>query len=398
MVIQMIIPIILAGGFGKRLYPLSTESKPKQFLKILGNYSTFQSAVLNAMMINEKIIISCNISMESIARKQLAEINADDFSFIFEDISCNTAMSIIISALCAVKTNKDTSILIFPADHIVEDIYILKEKIRELSAVKDKLVLFGVKPLWRESSYGYIQIKKNSSQDLQSVEKFIEKPDVIQIEKLLSENLPLYWNSGIFFFPVSFFLQEVKKYSQDLLYSAAGYYDAAKLAGVDIYLELDDKTPSNISIDYLLLEKSSSLFVCNLDIVWRDIGSWGRLLDFFYSNYINNIIENIQKPWGDYSVINKGDRYLVKILNILPGAKTSLQYHHHRSEYSMIVEGMAKIIIDDKVLYLKKGQLFNVDIGSKHQIINVDENITLQIVEMQMGDILSEDDIVRLEF
>jgi mannose-1-phosphate guanylyltransferase/mannose-6-phosphate isomerase len=346
----MIIPVILAGGFGKRLHPLSTEKNPKQFLKILGNYSTFQSAVLRAMMMAERIIISCNSSLEMIARRQLGEINADNFSFIFEDIACNTAMSIIISALCIIETNQDASILIFPADHIIEDIFILKEKITELAEVKDRLILFGIRPLWQESSYGYIQIKTNSTNNLQEVEKFIEKPNTKQIQQLLSDNLPLYWNSGIFFFPISFFLQEVKKHNEDILSVAINHYHNAKFADNDIYLKLNDgPISSNISIDYLLLEKSSSLLVSELDITWRDIGSWGRLLDFFYRNYNNqscDISPNIEKLWGNYFIITKGDRFLVKIMNILPGKKTSLQYHRHRSECSMVTEGKAKIIID----------------------------------------------------
>lgn len=398
----MIVAIILAGGFGSRLYPLSTKTKPKQFLKILNKYSTFQSAVLNAAMITNKIVISCNLSLEIIAREQLAEINIDNFSFIFEEETLNTARAIIISALYANDFNQDASILIFPADHIIEDFYALKEKIAQLIKIKDKLVLFGIKPLWKETSYGYILTAKYQDHELQKIEKFIEKPDNNEINQLLLNNHSVYWNSGIFFFPVSFFLQEIIKCNKDFFVKTKKYYDYAKIIDDNLYIatkNYNDKS-SNLSIDYLFLEKSSSLFVLKLDIIWCDIGSWDRLLDFFYKNYINQELdktEHIRKSWGNYVVVARGPGFLVKIINLFPGEKTSLQYHNHRSEHHMIIKGRAKIIIEDRIKYLHQNQLFHIKMKAQHQIINDDERYPLQIIEMQVGDLISEDDIVRLE-
>jgi len=389
-----ILPVVLAGGFGKRLWPLSTNNKPKQFLKILGKYSSFQSASLNALMINSKIVISCNIALEELVREQLSEVNIDNYSLIFEDISCNTSIAIIASAFYAKNIAGYSKILVIPSDHVIEDVYLLKERSLGFLSVMDKIILFGIKPLWKERSYGYIVSNSDMrySLYLKKVEKFIEKPDIDVIEDLLSRNCDIYWNSGIFLFPVDFLLEQVSGFSQNIISIIEKSYESAKITDKDIYLEFGDKeNVPNISIDYLLLEQNIDLLVCELNISWRDIGSWKSLLEFFYDKYLssNSYLEENNQFWGRELLIKAVDRLMVKLFIIDSGYNTEHKINDSFCTHYLVMHGKAEVAIEDKRLFLEAGSYFSIEQGDYIQFFNKNDEI-LQIIETQVTELLVE--------
>ncbi len=467
-----IIPVILAGGKGSRLWPLSRESYPKQFLKLneKNNFSLLQNTYLRLKGIKRLTapIIICNEEHRFIVAEQMREIKIKPKSIILEPVSRNTAPAIALAALKAQKdTSSDPILLILSADHIIDNSNNLKDTI--LYAYKyaqdGRLITFGIKPDYPETGFGYIEsfeelsnIKKASK-----IRKFIEKPNKELAEKLIKDNL-YSWNSGIFLFKSSTIIKEIDNYDSSII----------KLCSESLKDEISDlefqringdkfKKCPDISIDSAVMEKTELGTVTYLDAGWSDIGNWktiwekskkdnfgnslnGRTIIKDSKNCylrsdnrltiglgINNIavietrdavlvadINSVQtikelvneldkknfqeakinnkiyRPWGNFTNLEETDKCKVKKIEIKPGARISLQLHNHRSEYWVVVSGIANVEIDGKLKVIKENESIYIPKKCKHRLSNLSKD-PLVIIEIQSGSYLGEDDIIRFD-
>ena len=466
-----LIPVILSGGSGTRLWPLSRESYPKQYLSLneKNNFSLLQNTYLRLegiKSLRNPLIIS-NEEQRFIVAEQMREINIEPNSIILEPIGKNTAPAIALATLEALKKYEDPTLLILSSDHKIED----EEKFRQtldagLKHSSDgRLVTFGVIPNRPETGYGYIECFDKLSKEKTSskIKKFVEKPD-LELAKTLIKDSHYLWNSGIFLFKASTILKELKKFEPEIVKIC----DESLKKGVDdldffrINKEIFKKCP-NIPIDIAVMEKTALGSVLTLQAGWDDIGSWksiwenskkdkngnslegkiiiedskncylrseGRLIvgidlvDLIIvetddailvsnkdcSQKVKKVVKKLNKanfaeglhnkksyrPWGSFTNIEKGATWQVKRLEIKPNASISLQMHHHRSEHWIIVDGIAKVEIDQTISFLNKNESTYIPLGSKHRLSNPGD-IPLVLIEVQSGDYLSEDDIVRFE-
>ncbi len=469
---KRIIPIILCGGTGSRLWPLSRESYPKQYLKVASNdnHSLLQKTykrISEIENITDPIIV-CNEQHRFIVAEQMREINVNPYSILLEPFGRNTAPAILVSALVAIEKEVDPILLVLSADHEIKEIEKFHDAIKTgiNHAFENQLVIFGVIPSSAETGYGYIKsetsFKQNNNKGIK-VEKFIEKPDSELAKKLIKDK-HYTWNSGMFVFKAKKIIEEIKKFSPDI-------FSHSKLSVEKSKNDLDfrrlDKNSflkvPNLSIDVAVMEKTNELTVIPLDAGWSDIGSWkavwenslkdangnsiqGKSIVHETKNsYIrsenrlvvgiglNNLIvietndailvadqknsqdvkkivsflkdeefkegishRRIYRPWGDYLSIVEDTDWQVKLINVKPGEKLSLQKHHHRSEHWIVVRGTAKAEIDEKVVNLHENQSTYIPLGSIHRLSNPGK-IPLHLIEVQSGNYLGEDDIVRFE-
>jgi len=461
----MIVPIVLAGGSGTRLWPLSRSLYPKQFLNLVNETTLFQDTILRLPKALEKPLVICNEEQRFLAAEQLRQIQINPNSIILEPEGKNTAPAIALAALKLIESGDDPLILILPADHIIQDIAAFHKsiKIAELLAMNDKLVTFGIVPNKPETGYGYIEINQNESKDYFNIKSFKEKPNKEEAKKFIDSGDYL-WNSGMFIFKSSIYLNELKKFEPDI-------FNACKKALQTEYKDLDFirlnkkeffKCP-NKSIDYAVMEKTGNSVVVPLEANWSDIGSWEALFNFrekdidgnvsegdvildnvkntyAYSSHrlvtitgvsdlvvvdtqdallvsnsnnaqnIKNIISILKKnnrleienhrkvfrPWGYYDCIDSGYGFQVKRILVNPGSKLSLQKHKYRAEHWIVVKGVATITFKDKVFTLNANQSTYIPKEEIHRLQNK-EKIPLEIIEIQTGSYLGEDDIIRLE-
>lgn len=462
---QKITPIILSGGSGTRLWPLSRESSPKQFLKLVDDKSLFQKTALRIKDQNifSAPIVVCNNEHRFTVADELQKISTNFASIILEPIGRNTAPAIAIAALDVIKKSSDGLMLVMPSDHLIEN-----EK-EFLSAVKNAanlaeqnyLVTFGIVPNKPETGYGYI--KKSSAVDKFSfgVEKFVEKPDLKTAEKFVQSG-DFFWNSGIFMFKASVYLENLKNNDKNIFDNCQNSYENAKRDLDFIRLNLEDfEKCSNISADYAVMEKAKKIAVVPINVGWNDIGNWSAIADVVKKNsdqnsllgdviafdvkncYINaghglvaaigvrdliivslkdvvlvanknnaqdvkklyEILKNgnreeckthpkVYRPWGSFETIDICDRFKVKKITVSPGGSLSLQMHHKRAEHWIVVKGVANVTCDDKEFILNEDQSTYIPIGKKHRLENK-EKTPLEIIEVQTGNYLGEDDIVR---
>ena len=472
MSLDAVIPVILCGGSGTRLWPLSRKSFPKQFLSF--NFTENQSLLQRTQERTKKIkniqdpILICNEEHRFLVAEQMRNIKVKPNSIILEPFGKNTAPAIAISAIKALEVHEDPNLLILSSDHQIKDEYKFAETIEKGITFSDrgKLVIFGITPTSPEVGYGYIKslkpINKFSTQGSE-IDTFIEKPNKEKAQKLIKDSR-FSWNSGIFLFKASVILDEIKKYNPEIL----EFCDCAlkkNLYDLDFQRldrEIFEKCPS-ISIDVAVMEKTQNAYVLPLDAGWSDVGSWDFVWDiskkdldgnviegnviakntknsFLSSNSrlisaiglkdlivvetndailiankedsqeVKNVVEYLKKekisqgiehlkiyrPWGNYESIVKSDRWQVKLLNVKPGEKLSLQKHNHRSEHWIIVSGTAKVEIDEKETLLTENQSAYIPLGSKHRLSNPG-TIDLKIIEIQSGSYLGEDDIERFD-
>ncbi len=462
----MITPVILAGGSGTRLWPLSRQLNPKQFLRLTGDRTMLQQTIqrLGELPCNAPIIV-CSEEHRFLAAEQLRELGQEHACIILEPVPRNTAPAIALAAQYSMKRDGNSLLLVLPADHLITDPESFRETIRNAvsEAEKGRLVTFGIVPTRPETGYGYIRKGKERGKNTWSVASFTEKPDE-ETAKRYIESEEYWWNGGMFLFHAASYLEELLRLAPDV-------YNACTRAMEHTMEDLDflrvDKTAFEssqaLSIDYAVMEKTEIASVVSLESGWSDIGSWDSLWEVCEKNdegnsiqgdvktieaqdcfiraesrlvaaigvenlvvvetkdavlvahknqvqKIRDLVEDIRsngrhehlnqrevfRPWGSYDSIEKGWRYQVKRITVKPGEKTSLQMHHHRAEHWIVVAGTARITIEDKSFLVSENESTFIPIGKRHALENPGK-IPLELIEVQSGSYLGEDDIVRYE-
>ncbi len=466
-----LIPVILSGGSGSRLWPLSRASYPKQYLNLdeKNNFSLLQNTYLRLKGIKnlkEPIIISNN-EQRFIVAEQMREINVVPNSILLEPIGKNTAPAVTLAALKALQNGYDPLLLVLSSDHKIDK----EENFRKViesglsEANNGRLVTFGIIPKTPETGFGYIESYEELSEvNISSrIKKFVEKPS-LEIAKKYIKDKHFLWNSGIFLFRASIFLRELEKYEPDIINIC---YESLNKAVEDLdFLRVDQTTFEecpNKPVDIALMEKTNLGSVYSLNAGWDDIGSWrsvwknsrkdgngnfikGKVVIEDSTNCylrseerlivginlsdlivvetkdailvtnkdetqkVKKIVQKLNqcnfnegkenkknyRPWGSFTNIEEGSTWKVKKLEIKPKSSISLQMHHKRSEHWIVVDGTAKIEIDGKISIFNKNESTYIPLGSKHRLSNP-EDTPLTLIEVQNGNYLGEDDIIRFE-
>ena len=464
---MQIIPVILSGGSGTRLWPLSRKQYPKQYLPLVGDNTMLQETILHLNGLDNLAdpIIVCNADHRFLVAEQCQQVDIKNPTILLEPIGRNTAPAIAAAALQSLKVTDDAVLLVLSADHVIQDVGAFHQAINIASqqAQAGKLATFGIVPTDANTGYGYIKSSEDSNDGAHKVEEFVEKPDLKTAESYLEQGNYL-WNSGMFMFKATTLINELTVHSLDIVNSVS---DAVNNAAQDLdFIRLDkqafESSPSD-SIDYALMERSDNVVVVPLDAQWNDIGSWSALYDigtkdsngnviqgdvitqdttntYINANHhmvatigVNNLIvvdtpdatfiatkdksqeiksiitrlqsdnreecsnhRKVYRPWGWYDSIECGKYFQVKRLHVNPGAKLSLQMHNKRSEHWVVVSGIATATNGEDVLTLKKGESTYIPLSVKHALENK-TNKSLEIIEVQSGTYLGEDDIIRFE-
>ncbi len=464
-----ITPVILSGGSGTRLWPVSRSLNPKQFLDFFGKNSLFQKTALrvkNAADFQAPIVI-CNNEHRFTAAAELQKIGIKPKSIILEPIGRNTAPAIAIAALDVLAGNnkENNLILVMPSDHIIhdEEAFISQVKKATKAALEGYLVTFGIVPKKPETGYGYIKQGQELGgfKEVFAVEEFVEKPKKEKAEEFLRSKNYL-WNSGIFLFDATAYLAALQKFQKEIFNSCHNSYNKAERDLDFIRLSAEDfEKCENISIDYAVMEKAEKVAVSPIDIGWSDVGSWEAVAEIAprdkennsligdvaalkttncYINSRNGLVATIgisdliiialkdavlianknnsqdvkelfellkkqkrdechshtkvMRPWGSFETIDFADRFKVKRITVNPNSSLSLQMHNHRSEHWVVVKGTAHVTCDDKEFVMKEDQSTYIPVGKKHRLENKGE-APLELIEVQTGSYLGEDDIIR---
>ena len=461
----MIIPIILAGGSGTRLWPLSRKIHPKQFISLLNETSLFQDTLTRLPKEALDPIVICNEDHRFLVAEQAREINVTLNSIILEPIGRNTAPAIALAAIKVLNDFENPILIVLAADHKIENKSAFHDAIKTAHklAENNKLVTFGIIPKSAETGYGYIEIEKKDKAEYFDIKSFVEKPNKKNAINFLNSGNYL-WNSGMFMFNASIYLSELNKFEPEILTSCKKSLsnEFKDLEFIRIDKKEFCKSP-NQSIDYAVMEKTNKAKVVPLDAGWSDVGSWDALMDSKVKDSLGNVVEGdvtldqvknsylystsrlvaasniadlividtqdallvttrdnslsiknivkklkknkrteienhrkVYKPWGYYDSIDTGYNFQVKRILVNPGAKLSLQKHLHRAEHWVVVSGVAKITCGKKIYNLEKNQSTYIPKGEIHRLENI-ENYPLEIIEVQTGNYLGEDDIIRLK-
>lgn len=466
-------PVILSGGSGTRLWPLSRQLYPKQLLPLVGDQTLLQDTITrleNFPNVSDTVTVICNDAHRFLVAEQLREINVKADALLLEPVGRNTAPALTLAAIANRESGQDDILLVMPADHVIQDTKTFQLILSEGTVLAEQgmLVTFGIVPTKAETGYGYI--KQGSSIDDGSfvIEQFVEKPDETTAQKYLDSG-DFLWNSGMFMMKSSIWLEQIGQHAPDILIACEKAYADGK-EELDFY-RIDDEAftacPSD-SIDYAVAEKmvsdaNTKAAVVRLDAGWSDVGAWAELWnigdkdeagnvthgDVVAINSENSMLHSQQRliaavglkdtivvetadailvahrdqvqdvkqvvewiksegraehiahrcvyrPWGNYDSIDMGERYQVKRITVNPGEILSLQMHHHRAEHWIVVSGTASVTRGDETFIVTENQSTYIPIGTKHRLENKGA-IPLEMIEVQSGSYLGEDDIVRFE-
>lgn len=464
----MLIPLILSGGSGTRLWPVSRKNLPKQFLALAGKGTLFQQTIARTRQLPDVAapIVVASEDHRFLAADQLLEAGIRDASIVLEPLARNTAPAIALGALQALQRDPEAMLLVLPADHLIGDTDAFVEAVRQAQplAAQDWLVTFGIRPDRPETGFGYIRRADAIDRHGYRVGQFVEKPDLATAQSYLADG-GYDWNSGMFLFKAARYLEELAAHAPAML-------EAVRMAHAKATVDLDfvridrdafAKVPDD-SIDYAVMEKTRRAAVIPVSCAWSDIGSWSALwltgdkdadgnlregdtlaVDTHRSllrsherhllatvgvddlivvttpdatlvahrdaaQDVKKIVEQLKaagrsehslhrvvhRPWGNYDSLEEGERFQVKRIQVKPGASLSLQKHHHRAEHWIVVSGTAEVTCDDKVFLLGENQSTYIPLGSKHRLRNPGK-VVLELIEVQSGSYLGEDDIVRFD-
>lgn len=463
----MLFPVIMAGGSGSRLWPLSRQLNPKQFLTLVDvEHSLLQATIKRLEGLDAGLpLLICNEQHRFLAAEQLRLLDMEKANILLEPIGRNTAPAIALAAILACESGDDPVLLVLAADHLIQDVDAFHASLQVALplAVEGKLVTFGIVPNKAETGYGYLEKGDSVGEGGFRVNRFVEKPD-LQMAKEYLDSGNYYWNSGMFMFRASRYLGELDKFSPDTLTACR---EALSKAEQDMLFTRVDHAafsacPEN-SIDYAVMEKTADAVMVPLDAGWSDIGSWSAIWDLSVKNADGNVLKGdvlcestqgsyvyaehrlvatvgvddlvivetkdavlvarrgqvqevkkiveqlrrdkrhehsshreVYRPWGVYDSIDQGERYQVKRITVKPGAKLSVQMHHHRAEHWIVVSGVAKVTNGDETYLVTENQSTFIPIGQVHALENPGK-ILLELIEVQSGSYLGEDDIVRFE-
>ncbi|MBL28561.1 MAG: mannose-1-phosphate guanylyltransferase/mannose-6-phosphate isomerase [Rhodospirillaceae bacterium] len=462
-----IFPVVLAGGAGTRLWPMSRQQYPKQFLGLMSDQSILQETVLRANRGFAPPILVTGSDYRFLVAEQLRQIRVQPAEIILEPVARNTAPAIAVAALIVAETDPGAVLLVMPSDHAIRDTAAFARAIETAAQAAEagKLVTFGITPGGPKTGYGYIrQASPMAGVDgAFGIERFVEKPEAAVAEKMLAEGGWL-WNSGIFAFRADRYLEELERFEPAMM-AACREVVAKRERDLD-FSRLDEAAFSaapSISIDYAVMERTEDAVVVPVDMGWSDLGSWPTLWEEGDRDGNENvvvgdaIVENVNRsyvrsdgmlvavsgvddvivvatkdavlvadrgevdrvkglveqmkaadryeykthlevhrPWGSYQTVDAGDRFQVKRITVKPGAKLSLQMHHHRAEHWVVVSGTALVTRGQETILLRENESTFIPLGVEHRLENPGK-LTLHLIEVQSGAYLGEDDIVRFD-
>jgi len=463
---SLLLPVIMAGGAGTRLWPLSRELHPKQFLPLAGTQSMLQDTLarLEGLPIAAPLVI-CNEAHRFLVAEQLRELGALNRNVLLEPTGRNTAPAVALAAQFAMRDGVDPLLLVLAADHVIRDQDAFQVAVRAAMPLAEagQLVTFGIVPTAPETGYGYIRRGAPVGEGGYAVAAFVEKPARAVAEQYLASGDYL-WNSGMFLLRASRYLAELGQHRQDILAAceAAMAHPQNDLDFVRVDAPAFSACPAE-SIDYAVMEKTDAAVVMPMDAGWSDVGAFAALWEVLPKDADGNVLrgdvmvhdsknnlllaENtllatvglrdtvvvqtkdavlvaprdrvqdvkaivaqlkatgraehqlhrqVYRPWGHYDGVDAGARYQVKRITVVPGAKLSLQMHHHRAEHWIVVSGTAQVTLNGQQHMLTENESIYLPIGAVHALENPGK-IPLELIEVQVGSYLGEDDIVRLE-
>ena len=391
-------PIILAGGVGKRLWPLSTEHNPKQFIPIFKDLSLFDLTLQRANngLFKKPIVVTSEKYLKQVS-KAFERTGLKPSLIVLEPESKNTFSAITLAALLSSEELGKDRLIIMPSDHYISNNMNFYQACKNaLKGDEEALYLFGIKPEYATSEYGYISFDEGRSKKI----KFIEKPNAKKVKELLANN-KVYWNSGIFIFEKSWFVKKSQKLDSVRFKKIEASAREGRQEGNLFYPEsISFSSIKPISFDHGFIEKCEDISVIKLDAGWSDLGSWVSLmkleLDQTPSFYINESTLKAERPWGFFQILMETDSSKVKLIRVMPKQKLSLQRHNYRSEKWFVIQGKAKVTRENEKFTLELGDSINIEKKQIHSLENQGSS-PLEIIEIQTGDYLGEDDIVRLE-
>ncbi|MFM1813915.1 MAG: hypothetical protein RLZ98_610 [Pseudomonadota bacterium] len=467
-----IIPVVLSGGSGTRLWPLSRSMYPKQFIRLLKDQSTSLLGATLARLSQEEGFVAplllCNSDHRFLVQDELMRAGVENAEIVLEPVARSTAPAVAVASLLAVEKDPAAVIVVMPSDHVVQDpaAFVVAVKNAAEVAARGHLALFGIKPDRPHTGYGYMCCNRDLEEfegRARKVAQFTEKPDLATAERYIAEG-NYFWNSGIFVMHAKTFLRELERHAPDVL-SAAKSALAASARDLG-FLRLggpEFAAAPGISIDYAVMEKTDTAVMLPLDVGWSDVGSWSSLwevaahdaagnavngdaimqdssgcyvhsqralvtalgvrdliivdtpdavlvADKNRSEEVSRVVQRLKsagrseheqnvrnyRPWGFFETLSIAPRFQVKLLHVKPGGKLSLQMHHHRSEHWIVVQGTARVTVGDEVQLVRENESTYISATQWHRLENPGK-VPLEVIEVQIGTYLGEDDIVRSE-